>query len=79
MDCEGGDGGGKIVAVGSPEQVAKVEASWTGKFLAETFKRQDERRANVNQPKAAKAAKPKAKRKPAAKKRTPPKRKKATA
>ncbi|WP_417469054.1 excinuclease ABC subunit UvrA [Maricaulis sp.] len=31
---EGGDGGGEIVAVGTPEQVAKVEASWTGRYLA---------------------------------------------
>jgi len=44
---EGGDGGGQIVAVGTPEDVAKVKGSWTGKFLAETFQRQDERRANV--------------------------------
>ena len=53
---EGGDGGGQIVAVGTPEDVAKVKKSWTGKFLAETFKRQDERRAS-----AKKASKPKAK------------------
>ncbi len=30
---EGGDRGGKIVAVGTPEQVAKVEGSYTGEFL----------------------------------------------
>ena len=30
---EGGDGGGKIVAVGTPEQVAKVGASHTGHYL----------------------------------------------
>ncbi len=30
---EGGDGGGKIVAQGTPEQVAKVKGSYTGKFL----------------------------------------------
>ena len=30
---EGGDGGGEIVAVGTPEDVAKVKASWTGRFL----------------------------------------------
>ena len=30
---EGGDGGGEIVAVGSPESVAKVKASWTGRYL----------------------------------------------
>src|SRR5690606_26140064 len=32
---EGGDGGGRIVAQGTPEQVAKVAASATGQFLAE--------------------------------------------
>ena len=42
---EGGDGGGRIVAVGTPEDVAAIEDSWTGRFLAETFRRQDERRA----------------------------------
>ncbi len=31
---EGGDGGGTIVAEGTPEYVAKVEESWTGQFLA---------------------------------------------
>lgn len=32
---EGGDGGGKILAEGTPEQVAKVKASYTGKYLKE--------------------------------------------
>ena len=30
---EGGDGGGKIIASGSPEEVAKVKRSYTGKYL----------------------------------------------
>ena len=30
---EGGDRGGEIVAVGTPEQVAKVTRSYTGQFL----------------------------------------------
>ncbi len=30
---EGGDGGGEIVATGTPEEVAKVEASYTGHYL----------------------------------------------
>ena len=30
---EGGDGGGEIVAVGTPEEVARVEESHTGRFL----------------------------------------------
>jgi excinuclease ABC subunit A len=30
---EAGDAGGDVVAVGTPEQIAKIEASYTGKFL----------------------------------------------
>ena len=30
---EGGDGGGTVVAQGTPEQVAKNANSWTGRFL----------------------------------------------
>jgi excinuclease ABC subunit A len=30
---EGGDGGGTIVAMGTPESVAKHKTSYTGKFL----------------------------------------------
>ncbi|RKV70296.1 MAG: hypothetical protein D8H97_33460, partial [Neisseria sp.] len=30
---EGGDGGGTIIACGTPEDVAKVEESYTGKYL----------------------------------------------
>lgn len=33
MGPEGGDGGGQMVAEGTPEQVAEVEASHTGRFL----------------------------------------------
>ena len=32
---EGGSGGGKVIAVGTPEEVAKVGESFTGQFLAE--------------------------------------------
>jgi len=32
---EGGDGGGQIVATGTPEAVAKVAQSHTGRYLAE--------------------------------------------
>ena len=31
---EGGDGGGRIIAAGTPETVAATDGSWTGKFLA---------------------------------------------
>ena len=30
---EGGDGGGELIAYGSPEQVAKSKSSYTGKYL----------------------------------------------
>ena len=33
MGPEGGAGGGPVVATGTPEQVSKVEKSWTGKYL----------------------------------------------
>ena len=36
---EGGDGGGEIVAVGTPEAVAKVARSHTGRFLKELLSR----------------------------------------
>ena len=35
---EGGDGGGQIAATGTPEQVAKVEASHTGRYLKDMLK-----------------------------------------
>ncbi len=35
---EGGDGGGEIVAVGTPEQVVKVKQSFTGQYLSEVLK-----------------------------------------
>ena len=69
---EGGDGGGQIVAVGTPEQVAKSKKSWTGKFLAETLKRQKERSSGANSSAKASVKKP-------AKKKATAKRKKADA
>jgi len=38
---EGGDGGGEIVAVGTPEDVAKVKRSYTGQFLAPVLARKE--------------------------------------
>jgi excinuclease ABC subunit A len=35
---EGGDGGGKIIATGTPEAVAKTRGSYTGKFLKPLLK-----------------------------------------
>ena len=35
---EGGDGGGEIVAQGTPEQVAKIDKSYTGQYLKKYLK-----------------------------------------
>ncbi|HEY7798146.1 MAG TPA: ATP-binding cassette domain-containing protein, partial [Hyphomonadaceae bacterium] len=56
---DGGDGGGEIVAVGTPEDVAKNKKSYTGKFLVQTFERQAERQSR--QKSKPKAVKPSAK------------------
>ena len=42
---EGGEGGGTIVAYGTPEQVVKVEGSYTGKYLAPILERDRARMA----------------------------------
>ena len=44
---EGGDGGGEIVAFGTPEDVALVERSWTGRYLAPMLERDRERQAEA--------------------------------
>jgi len=41
---EGGDGGGEIVAQGSPEEVAQSSRSWTGRYLHELLERHRARR-----------------------------------
>ena len=38
MGPEGGDGGGKIIAKGTPEQVAKSKVSYTAKYLRQKLK-----------------------------------------
>jgi excinuclease ABC subunit A len=38
---EGGEGGGEIVAAGTPEDVAKVGRSYTGQFLKPVLGRRD--------------------------------------
>ena len=40
---EGGDGGGEIVAQGTPEDVVKVKRSYTGQFLAPVLARKEAR------------------------------------
>jgi len=34
---EGGAGGGRIIAEGTPEEIACIESSATGRFLADLF------------------------------------------
>ncbi|MDN3480418.1 excinuclease ABC subunit UvrA [Arthrobacter sp. APC 3897] len=41
MGPEGGNGGGQVIAQGTPEKVAKSEVSHTGRFLAELFEKQN--------------------------------------
>ena len=55
---EGGDGGGKIVALGTPEDVARIKASHTGRYLAEALKRHGQRAAAQKPKKAAAAGAP---------------------
>ena len=38
---EGGDGGGEIVAAGTPEEIAKAKRSYTGQFLAPVLGRRE--------------------------------------
>ena len=42
---DGGDAGGRIVATGTPEEVAAVPASYTGRFLADLLPKVSTRRA----------------------------------
>ncbi len=37
MGPEGGDGGGEVIATGTPEQIAKVTKSYTGQYLKKMF------------------------------------------
>jgi len=41
---EGGDGGGEIIAAGTPEDVVKVARSYTGKFLSPVLERREGKR-----------------------------------
>src|SRR5205823_5802075 len=64
---EGGEGGGRVVATGTPEDIAATEASWTGRYLRPLLGRQDrarhdrtggERRVGRCRPLAPRAAAP---------------------
>ena len=43
---EGGDGGGQIVGTGTPEDIAKIKGSWTGRFLKPMLERDKARQKN---------------------------------
>ena len=55
MGPEGGDGGGRIVAEGTPEDVAKVKESYTGQYLKELLGRRRSA-ASVRRPSKARRA-----------------------
>jgi excinuclease ABC subunit A len=44
---EGGDGGGEIVAAGTPEDIAAARRSYTGQFLAPVLARKHAKRAHT--------------------------------
>ncbi|MCO6178323.1 excinuclease ABC subunit UvrA [Ciceribacter sp. RN22] len=44
---EGGDGGGEIVATGTPEQIVEAERSYTGQFLKELLERRPMRKVQA--------------------------------
>lgn len=44
---EGGEGGGEIIAEGTPEEVAKIKHSYTGQYLKEEFERLNKTKAAV--------------------------------
>ena len=45
---EGGDGGGRVVTTGTPEQVAGVDASYTGRALRQVLATSRSTYAKVN-------------------------------
>ncbi len=44
LGLEGGDGGGEVVALGTPEQVAENKISFTGKFLKKVLEQRNDKR-----------------------------------
>jgi excinuclease ABC subunit A len=45
MGPEGGDGGGEVVGIGTPEDIAANPRSHTGRFLKEVMERRPQRTA----------------------------------
>jgi excinuclease ABC subunit A len=50
---EGGEGGGEVVATGTPEEVAAVAGSYTGRFLSELVEPAKRKRSSRREPVAA--------------------------
>lgn len=50
---EGGDGGGKIVACGTPEEVAATQGSFTGAFLSEILPKPTKKKAKKRRARAS--------------------------
>jgi len=44
---EGGDGGGDIVAAGTPEDIAREKRSYTGAFLKPVLKRHEKPKKRI--------------------------------
>ena len=53
---EGGDGGGTVVATGTPEQLAEIKESYTGRYLKPVLERDRERMKNKIQEREKQAA-----------------------
>ena len=52
MGPEGGDGGGTVIAQGTPEEVAKVKHSYTGFYVAKMLRQAKESAPEKTQEKA---------------------------
>lgn len=50
---EGGQGGGQVIATGTPDDVAQVKASYTGQYLGPIMKRDRDRQAKLDKQKIA--------------------------
>jgi len=64
MGPEGGDGGGRIVAQGTPEDIAQSKESHTGRFLKEVLERRPLKKVSEAAPKKAETSSKKARKAP---------------
>ena len=44
---EGGDAGGKVIATGTPREIARIENSYTGQYLKRLFSRENRNNKNI--------------------------------